>query len=148
MGTWVDSQQIMCEQQMCLLRAVFPGRSIKRGSSWVSTPGLLFCLKNLIEAEIPNTGQGPPQLLPNSCGREKGVAPGSTGKDAPRGQNDANSYSQWREGWGWTQRRSPRVCLYFSSYSWEIAKTHLWHSCSHDGFLRKNGKRAKHWQLL
>lgn len=33
MSTWVDSQQIMYERQMCLSRAVFPGRSIKTGSS-------------------------------------------------------------------------------------------------------------------
>lgn len=34
MGMWVDSQQIMHEQQMCLSRVVFPGRNIKIGSSF------------------------------------------------------------------------------------------------------------------
>lgn len=33
MGTWVDSQQIMYEQRVCLSRAVFPDRSIETGSS-------------------------------------------------------------------------------------------------------------------
>ena len=67
-------------------RVVFPGRSIKTGSSWVSTPVLLFCLK-LLEAGVPD-GVGcraAAPLQPNSCRREKAVALRNTGEGRAQG---------------------------------------------------------------
>ena len=80
-----DSQQIMCEQQMCLSRAVSPGRSIEAGSSWVSTPGLPFCLKlwQRLMSQIP--GRAPHNCYLISARMRKEWLPGAWGKDAPSG---------------------------------------------------------------
>lgn len=69
---------------MCLWRAVFPGRSIKTRSSWVSTPVLLFCLKFCWRLKS-QTGEGPAQLLSNFGRKEKEVALGNTGEGHPQG---------------------------------------------------------------
>lgn len=81
MDTWVDSQQIMSEQQLCLSRAVFPSRSIKTGSLKSS-----HLCSSAGSGSSPQYGGGTHTSVMYLCRRVEGWHQGAQGKDAPRGQ--------------------------------------------------------------
>lgn len=127
MGTWVDGQRIKYEQQMCLLRAVFPGRSIKTGSSWDSTPVFLFCLKTCWRLSSQTWGRGLYNCHPIPVGGRKVWLQGAQGR-LPRGCGGkkwcqhlfsvkAAGRSEFRH------KVDPHGFVYVSPpYSWEVVK--------------------------
>lgn len=93
MGTWVDSQQIMYEQQM-FVEGGFPRQARQNGLILSLHTCISVLTENLLEAEVPNGG-GPRKLPSNACGWEKEVALGSTEEGRPQGsKRDATPFSQ------------------------------------------------------
>lgn len=82
---------------------------------------LLF--KTLTEADVPNTREGPSQLLSNFCKNEEGMAPRSMWEGCPQWVKWCQLLFPMKATGGskvWHKEDPPWVCLCVSSYSWGV----------------------------